>query len=537
MGLLALSAVWAGRDGATVLQLMTEAVERIVRLDMSYVNVPLVADQPPITALRIDGSAATEDDIPLWRDALSAWQNMPKRGAPVSHKTPAGTLRVIRLGMGYNSRDGSVWFGSTDIAFPTATQLAFLRAAVSLAATGLQAARIAHEREEASRAKDEFLAMLGHELRNPLAPIVTSLALIKRQSTEPLSRYHAIIERQVNHLSRLVDDLLDVSRITRGQVELKKENIQVRSILLRALESVAPLFEQRRHELAVDLADESAWVFGDMTRLTQVFANLLTNAAKYTDPNGKIWVTMRFEGHYVQVSVRDNGSGITAQLMPRLFSLFEQGKTTIERSAGGLGIGLALVKKFVELHGGTVVAASAGPGTGSEFTVRLPLATRVGEGATSAIDPPRSDLQRQAPVGLRVMLVDDNADILESMEAILSDSGFDVATALDPIEALSVAAAFNPNIAILDLGLPGMDGYQLAAELRRRLPSRSLRLIALSGYGQTGDRQRSAAAGFERHLVKPIDFEDLIACLTTSDSSTMARHAREDGRNYSLVRN
>ena len=519
MSFMALPALWAGRDGASVLRLMTEAVERIVAFDMTYVDVPLLADQPPTKALRLQGRIATANENFDWRAVVGGCQKMAFGSVPESCETPMGTLRILRLRMNYRSRGGSVWYGSADPAFPTVTQLAFLRATASLAATGLQAARITHELEEANRAKDQFMAMLGHELRNPLAPIVTSLALIRRQSVGPLSDSHAIIERQVGNLCRLVDDLMDVTRITRGKIELRKKTIAVRSILVNAFEAVSPLLEQRRHELDVDLPDASVRVYGDMIRLTQVFSNLLTNSAKYTNPNGKIGVTTRLDADHVEISVRDNGAGITAQLMPRLFSIFEQGETTIERSIGGLGIGLSLVKSFVESHGGTVSATSDGPNTGSRFSVRLPLATEVDEMASAAIDPPTDVEPLRVPVALRVLLVDDNADVLESMQAVLSISGFDVATALDPIQALSLAVTFKPAIALLDIGLPGMDGYQLAVELRACLPSQSLRLIALSGYGQIGDRQRLESAGFERHLVKPVDVDKLIACLAAIDPS------------------
>ena len=514
MGLLALPALWAGRDGATVLQILTQAIERIVSPDMSYVDVPMLREEPPSRELRLKGRVLSEEHLMGWRDAIDHLQQMPIGAAPVSQVTPTGRLQVVRLSMGYSSRDGSMWFGSADSEFPSVTQLAFLRAATSLGATGLQAARIMHELEQASRAKDEFLAMLGHELRNPLAPIVTSLELIKQRSASPLDREHALIERQVNHLRRLVDDLLDVSRITSGKIQLTKEALQIKSVLFRAIEEVSPLLEQRRHKLVVDLPAEGAWISGDSTRLTQVFANLLTNAAKYTDLDGKISVTAAVEGgKMIHIHVRDNGVGISEELAPRLFSIFEQGRTSIDRSRGGLGIGLAIVKIFVELHGGTVKAISAGKGLGSDFEVSLPLISdQVGRA-----NPTMAESSGHRPVpeaaGLRVLLVDDNIDLLESMEIILRASGFTVAVALGSDEALKMVEDFRPMIAVLDLGLPVMDGYELANELRRSLPSQFPRIIALSGYGQPSDRERSLAAGFEEHLVKPIDFEELIRAL------------------------
>jgi CheY-like chemotaxis protein/two-component sensor histidine kinase len=373
-----------------------------------------------------------------------------------------------------------------------------------------------HEREEASRAKDEFLAMLGHELRNPLAPIVTSLELIKRRGGAPLDREHSVIERQVSHLRRLVDDLLDVSRIASGKVQLTKEALQIKSVIFRAIEEASPLLEQRRHQLVVDLPKEGAWVFGDATRLTQVFANLLTNAAKYTDLDGKIWVTVRIEEGSVTTHVKDNGFGISEELLPRLFTIFEQGRTSIDRSAGGLGIGLALVKTFVALHGGTVSATSPGQGLGSDFLVSLPLSDAVHQPDTASVAP----FQRLIPGanGVRVLLVDDNADLLQSMEVLLKESGFLVAAAPGAIEALRIVESFKPTVVVLDIGLPVMDGYELANELRLRLPSLQPRLIALSGYGQESDRRRSQAAGIERHLVKPVQFADLVSALLKPQS-------------------
>ncbi|MGI4813466.1 MAG: hybrid sensor histidine kinase/response regulator, partial [Janthinobacterium lividum] len=308
----------------------------------------------------------------------------------------------------------------------------------------------------------------------------------------------------------LVEDLLDVSRITRGKIELQLETLRIGSVLTRAVEATSPLVEQRRQTLSIDVVDDGARIVGDMTRLTQAFSNLLTNAAKYTDVGGNISVRARANGREMTISVSDNGAGISAELMPRLFSIFEQGRATIDRSKGGLGIGLALVKNLVELHHGTVVAISDGPGTGAKFIVTLPLATQ-------PADENAGSLTRSAPAavaqqGARVLLVDDNADGLASMEAFLIDTGFEVATALDPVQALQVATHFNPTVAILDIGLPGMDGYQLADALRHQ-QTLSPRFFALSGYGQPSDRERSVAAGFERHFVKPVALLDLVEAL------------------------
>ncbi len=512
MGLLALPALWIGREGATVVQMMMEAIECVVPLDVSYVNMPWLPAQPPLTGLRIGRQLAGSAERVEWEPTLRAWEDIPLGMTRGHVDCPLGRCQVVRLAMGYHSQSGSIWFGSSQPDFPTVTQMAFLRAAASLAATGVQSARLHFEREEANRAKDEFLAMLGHELRNPLAPIVTSLALIKRRANEPATSEYQVIERQVSHLRRLVDDLLDVTRITRGKVDLQMAPLTIKSILTNALEAVSPLLEQNRHKVSMQITDSNIWVAGDSTRLTQVFANLLTNAAKYTDPGGHIWVTSICDEAKVQVSIRDNGSGISASLMPRLFDIFQQGNSTIERSRGGLGIGLALVKNLVELHGGTVQAHSEGPGTGSEFTVTLP---RTHAPTADVLVAPTLDHKEPQGLtgGVRVMVVEDNLDALESMLVLLEGKGFKVIGARDPIEALGLAADFHPEIAIVDIGLPGMDGYELAIELRQRMSGEPLRLLALTGYGQATDRKRSEAAGFEHHLVKPVEVDELFAVL------------------------
>jgi len=510
MGLLALPALWAGRDGRTIIELMTQAVERIVRLDICYAHVPLLPDAPAFDILRLRGAEATADARQAWEPAVEAWRRMPIGPRPVLNATPSGEQRMVRMSMGYTAGQGSVWFGSADPSFPSVTDIAFLRAATSLAAAGLQAARAAHERETASRAKDEFLAMLGHELRNPLAPITTALGLIRKHRGGTADKYHDIIERQVSHLSRLVEDLLDVSRITRGSIELHVEPLRIGSVLTRAIEAASPLVEQRGQTLSLSVVDDGAMISADLTRLTQVFANLLNNAAKYTDAGGHIGVDAVARTTDIVVSVSDNGAGIDDDLMPRLFKIFEQGRTTIDRSKGGLGIGLALVKNLVELHGGTVAASSDGPGKGSTFVVTLPLASHALAAADATV-PAQSLPQGN---GIRVLLVDDNEDGLLSMEAFLTEVGFHVATASSPETALAVAADFQPQFAVLDIGLPGMDGYELAKALQRQHEVTPPRLFALTGYGQAEDRKRSADAGFELHFVKPVPLIELVEALS-----------------------
>jgi PAS domain S-box-containing protein len=373
--------------------------------------------------------------------------------------------------------------------------------------------------EQANRAKDEFLAMLGHELRNPLAPIVTALQLMKLRATEPASREQQIIERQVKHMVRLVDDLLDISRITRGMIELRKSRIDVRDVLAKAVETVSPLLEQRGHHFEVQVPPEPALVEGDGARLTQVFVNLLTNAAKYTEPGGHIRLSLRHRAREVIVEVSDDGAGIAADLLPKIFELFVQGEQAgTARSAGGLGIGLALVRSLVALHGGSVAASSDGAGSGSTMTVRLPAVTADETSAGRAPQRPKLHLS-SAPMGLRIVVVDDNLDALELISLALQIAGNEVRTASDGPSALRLIREFAPGVAVLDLGLPVMDGHELAARLREEMGPAAPQLIALTGYGQEHDRERSLQAGFHNHLVKPVDIQKLLDAVKAAASA------------------
>ena len=510
MGLLALPALWAGRDGKTILQITIEAVERIVPMRFAMVNVQLLPDSPRDHVLRLDGEYIGDRQRADWEAVVGVWEQTRLPDGRVHQlSTPLGPMRVVRLSMGYGTFGGDIWFGCDRDDFPKAPHLAFLSAATSLATTGVQTARVDYEREQASRAKDEFLAMLGHELRNPLAPIITVIDLLRlRNKGEELPREHLIIERQAKHLSRLLDDLLDATRIVRGKVELKPEPLDLTGLLTRATEAAGTLFHERRHTLNVALPERAVWVFGDPTRLMQVFANLLSNAAKYTDPGGRIEIRMGASERQVTVTVHDNGSGISPALYPKLFKIFEQGTATIDRAKGGLGIGLALVKTFVELHEGSVTAHSEGIGCGATFTVTLPLLSQPDE-SPAVLDIATATANTSA----RILVVDDNIDALESLRDYLAHQGHDVVATSDPFEAVRMAEQFHPTIAVLDIGLPGMDGYCLAQALRRSFSADELRLVALTGYGQTKDFERSKAAGFETHLVKPVSLEALEAAI------------------------
>lgn len=361
----------------------------------------------------------------------------------------------------------------------------------------------------ASRAKDEFLAMLGHELRNPLAPIVTALDLMKRRGELTTSKEQNIIQRQVNHMVRLVDDLLDVSKITRGTVNLRLEKIEFSQVLSNAVEMVTLLAEQHEHTLLVDFPQTGLPLHGDPARLTQVISNLLTNAVRYSPKGSRIELRAARAGDSVQVVVKDNGQGIAPELLPRIFDLFFQVPQNQERAQGGLGIGLTLVKTLVSAHGGSVEGFSAGLGQGSQFVIQLPLADHAK--LTAPETKPASQIARSSR---RVMVVDDNHDAADLLSEILSLSGHETAVAYDPGSALKLAELFKPEVIFLDIGLPAMTGYELAEQMRAELESmENCRMFALTGFGQEIDRINSAKAGFEAHLVKPIDITAILAVI------------------------
>ncbi|MGH9889321.1 MAG: ATP-binding protein, partial [bacterium] len=365
----------------------------------------------------------------------------------------------------------------------------------------------------ANRAKDEFLAMLGHELRNPLAPILTALELMRLRGGETLTRERTIIERQTLHLASLVDDLLDVSRIARGMVQLKRERVRIADAIAKAIETASPLFEQHRHELVTHVPRDLT-VEGDPGRLVQVFANLLTNAAKYTDPSGRVAVSAEGHDGEVVITITDTGRGIAADMLPHVFELFVQERQNLDRSRGGLGLGLAIVRNLVELHGGRVTATSDGAGRGSVFTVHLPRAAEdltapsTAPASSSAATPARSPSN-----AISVLVVDDNEDAAALLGELLLARGYRVHIAHDAPEALQLAHRFVPDVALVDIGLPAMDGYELARRLRALPAWRNVKLHALTGYGQSADRARSQEAGFDQHLIKPIALSTLEALL------------------------
>lgn len=360
------------------------------------------------------------------------------------------------------------------------------------------------EAERANRAKDEFLAMLGHELRNPLAPILTATELLRLRGASGVERERTVIERQARHMVRLVDDLLDVSRVATGKIELQTETVDLGEVVAKAIEMASPIIEERRHHLHVKRAGRPLLVEADPARLAQVLTNLLANAAKYTRPAGNITVTLEPDGDQAEVVVADNGIGIDRDMLPRIFDMFVQSRQSLDRSQGGLGLGLTIARNLVTLHGGTLTAHSEGPGHGSQFRLRLDLQRAGAEAGSDGTDPLPRPPQVAADEACRILVVDDNEDAGEMLGHWLTGRGHEVRLALDGPAALRIAAEFAPEIVLLDLGLPVMDGFEVARTLRQR-SSAPLLLIALTGYGQERDRNQVRAASFDAHLVKPVD--------------------------------
>jgi signal transduction histidine kinase len=373
---------------------------------------------------------------------------------------------------------------------------------------------------EAARRKDEFLAMLSHELRNPLAPIRNAAEVMRRIApSDPGSSWaRDVVERQVTHLAQLVDDLLDVSRITQGKITLKKEPLELGKVIQHSVETARALLDARKHQLALDVPPAPIWVHGDFARLAQVFGNLLHNSAKYTPEGGRIELSACAARGEAVIAVRDNGIGIDGALLPHVFDLFTKGERALDRSQGGLGVGLTVVQRLVDLHQGRVEVLSEGAGKGALFRVTLPCISEVVQGDAALRRPGRADA---SGAGRRVLVVDDNLDAAESIAVYLRLEGHDVRTVSDGAQALAIARVFAPQVAVLDIGLPGLSGYEVARRLRQDGGAPGL-LIALTGYGQNEDRARSDEAGFHHHFVKPADPRDIQAAIAGWSSAPTA---------------
>ena len=460
-------------------------------------NVSKSRDDPDSLPFRLfqEGREAGPDELPM--------QKALARGVPIDdelydvERADGKRLKLIVRANPIRDASGAVVGG----------------VAVGVDVTALKNAEQALK--EADQRKDEFLAMLGHELRNPLAGIRNALQLIRAPGAtdQDLAWAYDVTERQMQNLVRLIDDLLDVSRITTGKVRLRRERVDAAAVVARAVASARPFIESRRHELSVTVADVPMPMEGDPTRLEQIIANLLNNAAKYTDEGGHIRLTAEVEGDEAVIRVRDDGVGIAPETLPTLFELFAQADSSIDRARGGLGIGLTLARTLTAMHGGRVSGSSEGAGRGSEFTVRLPLlrardGTGDGDGGAardSARAPGRSGPRR-------VLIVDDNLDTLQGMATLLKLSGHEVVTALDGVSAVATALEQRPEFILLDIGLPGMSGYEVAETLRREGMTDAV-LIAVSGYARENDRLRSRQAGFDHHLGKPVELEVVLALL------------------------
>jgi PAS domain S-box-containing protein len=377
--------------------------------------------------------------------------------------------------------------------------------------------RHAQDLEQATRNMTEFIAVLAHELRNPLAPIRNAVHLMgKTPADDPSQKtLRELVDRQSRHLARIVDDILDIARITRGSLAIERERVDIADAARRAIEMTAPLVEANQHQLEVELPGQPIPVRGDLHRLTQVLGNLLNNAARYTPRGGRIWVTAARENNAAVVKVRDNGVGLDPGLREKIFDMFVQGRSSLERIGGGLGVGLALARKIAELHGGALEAYSEGRGHGTEFTLRLPLdSAQVAEPRAPAAEPAKASAAR------RVLVVDDNVDAATMLELLLRSLGHETRVVYDGASALKVAAEFHPDIVLLDIGMPGLDGYEVARRLRT-MKDRPRRIIAVTGWGQPADRQRSHEAGFDRHLVKPVEASELARILDERNGATL----------------
>ena len=382
--------------------------------------------------------------------------------------------------------------------------------------------QLAEVLKESDRQKNEFLAMLAHELRNPLAPIRQGVEIFRAQSpaVPQLQWATDVIDRQVRQMTRLVDDLLDVSRITRGKIELRKKRVELSSIVESAVEASRPLLAERDHRLTVTLPPQPIELEADLARLSQVLLNLLHNAAKFMHRGGRVGLTVERQSDEVLIRVEDDGIGIPREMLSRIFEMFTQVDRSLDRCEGGLGIGLTLVKRLVELHGGTVEAKSAGPGKGSEFVVRLPVATTLPEAEAEPRAAAQMGERAAPPAGRRILVVDDNRDAADSLGMLLGLLGHEVHIAYDGLEAVRAVAAFQPAVVLLDIGLPKLDGYEAARQIREQEGGSGRVLVALTGWGQEEDRRLSREAGFDHHVTKPVEFAELKKLIAESETSS-----------------
>ena len=539
----------AAHDVTSVLGIITEEARSLIGAQRAVTSVvPGLAEERAVTVMsRQDSERATgclyrasAGDAPMLAD-LAERLHGPMRvsreeaaHAPALRDPSAAGLDPAGAAAGWlaaplvgrnTRRLGVIHLADKPAQDFTADDESLLAQLAQIAGVAIENARLYEELREKDQRKDEFLAMLAHELRNPLAAIRNAVALGSDQEAkaEEIEWSMEVINRQMRQLSRLIDDLLDVSRITQGKVQLRREALDAARVLQSAVDTVQPLMEERQHELTVSFRPGTLHLEADPTRLEQIIVNLLANAAKYTEKGGEISLRAKVEDGQVVIRIKDNGVGIPPEKLPLMFELFTQGNRSLARSEGGLGIGLTIVRSLAELHGGSVTASSEGLGTGSEFVVRLPaMAAANGSSVVSAqFGKTRAALKPSAvarpvaaaAVAHRILVVDDNADSAHGTAKILSRQGHDVRIVYDGPSALAAAREHQPRYVLLDIGLPGMDGYEVATRLRQEEKLKDATLIAVSGYGQDSDRRRSREAGFDQHLVKPVDPEELLALL------------------------
>jgi signal transduction histidine kinase/ActR/RegA family two-component response regulator len=488
----ALPSMCVGRSPDETLEIVLDALPTVLSAALVYLALP---GSPPKTCATLDGKSAAGTTLA----ELTAAVTSEAVGSGAILVGDVGKLWCLEAEVPIGSERGRLIVGRRT-PLDRETDRVLVRSAANLVGTTLEAANVL----DVARRKDDFLAMLGHELRNPLAPILTAVELLARHPS--VAREQQVIDRHTRHLARLVDDLLDISRVTRGHVELRSEPVALASALERAVEIANPLLNRQKHSLHVDDAADVT-VQGDPVRLAQIFGNLLTNAAKFTPAGGMIRVEVSVRDERVGVTVRDSGRGIEPDQLGRIFEPFVQADRERNTFAGGLGLGLAIVKNLVDRHGGTISAESEGRGRGSAFTVDLPT-VRVAETAKKIALPRPSN----ARAGVRVLVVDDNVDVAELLSVALEMEGFETAIAHDAEAALEQWRSFTPHAAVLDVGLPVLDGYTLARTVRKEHGSTPM-LIAATGYGQPSDRLRAADAGFDCHFVKPVSVQDLVNVL------------------------
>ena len=504
----ALPSMCVGRAPDEALDLVIEALPTALSCDLVYLKLP---GSPPKECGVLGGAPLTEARIAEIRAAIAGDDG---DGTDAQLFLADGKVWCLEAEIPYGTERGQLVAGR-HAPLDAQTDRVLVRTAANVVGTILESAKAL----EAARRKDDFLAILGHELRNPLAPIMTAVELMARHPE--VSRERTIIERHSRHLGRLVDDLLDISRVTRGHVELRREYVPLSTVLERAVELASPLVARNRHDLTVADAGDAV-LLGDAVRLAQIFGNLLTNAAKFTPPGGKIDVLVDRGRGRVSVTVRDTGCGIARDQLGRIFEPFVQADRERDALQGGLGLGLAIVNNLVTRHGGTISAQSAGRGRGSAFTVNLPTITH----AAKLREPARTDSARSR-TGVRVLVVDDNVDVAELLAEALQLEGFQTEVAHDANGALGRWSSFHPHAGVLDVGLPDLDGYELAKALRTQYGSSAI-LIAATGYGQPTDRLRSADAGFDVHLVKPVSVKISSSCSTNAFAERLPREVEID---------